>query len=100
MPSVLEKLLEVLRPRLSNPKPVVNSFLIRRFTDGSQYAAPHRDDDLVFDPESEMVSYFVGATRKMKFLSNEGTQERDLNLQDGSVLVTSRLSQDFWVHED
>ena len=99
MPSVLEKLLEVLRPRLSNPKAVVNSCLIRRFNDGSQYAPPHRDDGLVFDPESEMVSYFVGATRKMKFLSNEETQERDLNLQDGSVLVTSRLSQDFWVHE-
>ena len=50
MPSALEKLLEVLRPRLSNPKAVVNSCLIRRFKDGSQYAPLHRDDDLVFDP--------------------------------------------------
>ena len=99
MPTVLGKLLEVLRPRLINPKAVVNSCLIRRFKDGSQYAPPHRDDDLVFDPESEMVSYFVGAKRKMKFLNSEGTQERDLSLQDGNVLVTSVLSQDVWIHE-
>ena len=99
MPPVLEKLLELLRPGITNPRAVVNSCLIRRFKDGSQFAPPHRDDDLVFDPESEMVTYFVGATRKIKFLNNAGSEERDLTLKDGSVLVTSRQSQDFWVHE-
>ena len=69
-PPVLEKLLELLRPGFTNPRAVVNSCLIRRFKDGSQFAPPHRDDDLVFDPESEMVTYFVGATRKIKFLNN------------------------------
>ena len=98
MPPVLENLLEHLRPHLRNPTAVVNSCLVRRFKDGSQYTLPHRDDDLVFNPESEMLSYFVGATRKMKFSNNEGTEVKDLPLHDGSVLVTSRRSQDFWVH--
>ena len=46
-----------------------------------------------------MVTYFVGATRRVKFLNNAGSEERDLTLKDGSVLITSRQSQDFWVHE-
>ena len=45
-----------------------------------------------------MVSFHVMTTWKMKFLNNEGTEVKDLSLHDGSVLVTSRLSQDFWFH--
>ena len=97
LPALLEKLLEQVRPHLSDPKASVNSCLVRRFRGGSQYT-PQRDNDLVFDPESEMISIFVGSTRKMKFCNDDGTKVKEIMLEDGSVLVTSRRAQDFWVH--
>ena len=60
MPALVENLLEQVRPHLSDPKASINSCLVRRFKDGSQYTPPHRDNDLVFDSESEMVSIFIG----------------------------------------
>ena len=98
MPALVENLLEQVRPHLSNPKASINSCLVRRFKDGSQYTPPHRDNDLVFDPESEMVSIFIGASRKMKFCNTDGKKVKEIILEDGSVLVTSRQAQNFWVH--
>ena len=40
----------------------------------------------------------LGATRKMTFLDNSKSQNKELMLEDGSVLVTSRYAQDFWTH--
>ena len=80
MPALVENLLEQVRPQLSNPKASINSCLVRRFKDGSQY------------------TIFIGASRKMKFCNTDGTKVKEIILEDGSVLVNSRQAQDFWVH--
>jgi alkylated DNA repair dioxygenase AlkB len=97
LPVPLAKLLDHVRPHLSDPSAVINSCLINRYKDGSDCISAHRDDEPTIDPESEIVTVSIGASRVMKFTSNDGSS-RDLTLTNGSVLITSRKAQDFWLH--
>jgi hypothetical protein len=98
MPKELSDLLEYIRPRLPDPEATINSCLISRYNDGSQYIPPHRDNEPVIDPESHIVTVTIGAERKMTFTDNASTRSEELLLQDGSILVASRFCQDFWLH--
>ena len=97
LPEPLAKLLEHVRPHLSDSSAVFNSCLINRYKDGSDCISAHRDDEPTIDPESEIVTVSIGASRVMKFTSNDGSS-RDLTLTNGSVLIASRKAQDFWRH--
>jgi len=76
----------------------LNSCLVTRYKDGSKHIPPHRDNELVIDPESLIVTVSLGAEREISFADNHGTNTKELLLESGSILVTSRYAQDFWLH--
>jgi hypothetical protein len=98
MPKVISDLLDSVRTQLTSTDVVLNSCLVTRYKDGTKHIPPHRDNELVIDPESHIVTVSLGAEREMSFADNHGTNTKDLLLQSGSVLVTSRYAQDFWLH--
>ena len=98
MPAPLLELIELIRPQLSNPEAVVNSCLITRYKSGSDFIPPHRDDEPLFNPESEIATVSIGGNRTMKFVYNTSQESQDLVLEDKSVLVMSRKAQDYWQH--
>ena len=98
MPSVVHKLLNALITPKCPPKQHVNSCLITKYQSGSNNVDMHRDDEPVIDLESLILTVSIGATRTMTFISNDKSNRKDISLEDGSLLITSRYSQDFWKH--
>ena len=98
MPAPLQELRELVRSKLSNPESVVNSCLITRYKSGLDFIPPHRDDEPLFNPESEIITVSLGSVRTMKFVDNSGDNSQELSLEDKSVLISSRKAQDFWQH--
>ena len=99
MPAPLKDLIELLKPQLTNTGAVVNSCLITRYKTGSDHIPLHRDNEPVFNPDSEILTVSLGGNRTMKFVDNLGEQSQELILEDRSVLAMSRKAQDFWQHE-
>ena len=77
---------------------VVNSCLITRYKSGSHFIPPHRDDEPLFNPESEIITVSVASTKTMKFVDISGENSQELELEYRSVLVSSRKAQHFWQH--
>ena len=98
VPELIQDLLKHCRPHLSNPDSWMNSCLITRYKTGEDYIPPHRDDEAFFDPESEIVTVSIGAKRTITFTDNSSANTKSLDLEDCSMLVCSRHSQDFWTH--
>ena len=48
----------------------------------------HRDDEPVFNHESEIVTVSMGQNRTMRFVSNADQKSEDLVLEDKNVLIT------------
>ena len=97
-PEIFQDLLEMIRPNMSDPSAWINSCLITRYKSGEDYIPPHSDDELFFDPSSEILTVSIGAKRTMSFSDSSSSTKKELELNDCSVLVSSRLSQDFWKH--
>lgn len=98
MPAPITDLLRTVRAHCSNPDAPLNSCLITRYKSGSDHIPPHRDDEPVFDPKSEIITVSVGAPRDMKFTDNLGANCQTLSLDNNSILVSNRFAQDFWMH--
>ena len=98
MPAPITDLLNAVRAQCSQPDACLNSCLITRYKSGTDHIPPHRDDEPVFDPQSEIVTVSIGAQRDMEFSDNSGVNSQTLSLENNSVLVSSRFAQDFWVH--
>ena len=98
-PLVIQELLDSIRPHLPNPNCWLNSCLVTRYKGAGSHIPLHRDDEPPIDPESVIVTASLGNQRTLNFINNTGDQQRSLTLQDQSVYVMSRFSQDFWQHE-
>ena len=98
IPEVIKELTELIKPHLPNPEATLNSCLISRYMTGENCIPPHRDAEAVIGPESDIVTVSIGAERTMSFASNNGNSIEQKVLKDGSVIVSSRFAQDFWVH--
>ena len=98
-PLAIQELLDSIRPHLPNPKSWLNSCLVTRYKGAGSHIPLHRDDEPPIDPESVIVTASLGNQRTLNFINNAGDQQRSLTLQDQSVYVMSRFSQDFWQHE-
>ena len=98
MPAPVLNLLNSIKSHCSDPNSTLNSCLITRYKTGADHIPPHRDDEPVFNPSSEILTVSIGAHREMKFTDNTGKHCQSLSLENGSVLVSSRLAQDFWMH--
>ena len=98
LPPFVSEIVEQLRPYLSNAKAKINSCLIKRYKGGYNSGKNQRDNALVFDPESESLTLSIGAKLIMKFSNNSGSKKEEVTMEDGSVLVTSRRAQEFWMY--
>ena len=98
MPTAVTDLLNLVKENLSDPAAKMNSCLITRYKSGADHIPPHRDDEPLFDPNSEILTVSIGAQRTMSFTDNFGKNSQTLLLDSHSVLVTSRRAQDFWKH--
>lgn len=98
IPDIIKELIESVKPNISNPDSSINSCLVSRYQTGSNCIPPHRDDEAVIDPESDIVTVSIGAERNMSFTSDNGKIKDIKVLKDRSVIVSSRFAQDFWVH--
>ena len=100
MPETIGKLLSLVQENLPEGCPRdLNSCLIHHYANGKSSIPLHRDDEPVIDPESPIVTVSLGAARTLTFHSNGNVKKEDRNLEDRSMLVCSRRSQDFWAHE-
>ena len=98
-PLPIQELLDCIRPHLPNPNSWLNSCLVTRYKGAKSHIPLHRDDEPPIDPESIIVTASLGNQRTLNFVSITGDQQKSLTLQDQSVYVMSRHSQDFWQHE-
>ena len=72
IPEVIKTLIESVKPHLPNPETALNSCLISRYSTGTNCIPPHRDDEAVIDPESDIITVSIGAERTMTFANNDG----------------------------
>ena len=87
-----------MRPYLCDAKAIINSCLIKRYKGCHNSGKHQRDNALVFDPESELLTLSIGAKLIMKFSNNSESKTEVVSMEDGSVLVTNRRAQDFWMY--
>ena len=101
VPEAIQDLLDEVRNHLPDKRVLINSCLVNKYTGGKDFIPPHSDDEVIIDPASDIVTVSVGASRSMKFTCKTDTESttKCVELTNGSMLVCSRFSQDFWVHE-
>lgn len=97
MPLVINKLFDSIKHRIPLNQ-TVNSCLITRFWSSSSFVPLHQDDEPVIDSQSLILTVSLGSNRMMTFVSIDKMHREDILLEESSLLVTSRYSQDFWKH--
>ena len=98
MPTVVMDLLNHIKPLSSNLDGKLNSCLITRYKSETDHIPPHRDDGPLVEPDSEIITVSIGASRVMTFTDNLDSNPESLILENKSVLVTSKRAQYFWKH--
>jgi alkylated DNA repair dioxygenase AlkB len=97
IPDVIQEVIGKLTEKFPNQKPA-NSCLITYYENGKHSCPAHSDDEPFFDVESDIVTLSLGSPRTMQFTERRGSEKKDLVLQDNSVTVFSRYSQNDWRH--
>ena len=99
MPSEIRSIFDEIQRQTPDQPMTANSCLVSRYQNGENCIAPHRDDEPVINPASNIITVSIGAERTMRFTNNSGSEVIDQKLKDCSLLTASRFSQDFWQHE-
>lgn len=76
-----------------------NSVLVNLYRDGSDSVSWHSDNEAVNGSEPTIASVSLGATRRFDLRHKESGETVRVDLEDGSLLVMSGLSQHCWVHQ-
>ena len=76
-----------------------NSVLVNFYRDGSAGMGWHADNEAINGREPTIASVSLGATRRFDLRHRETKQTVKVDLEDGSLLVMSGLSQQCWVHQ-
>jgi len=76
-----------------------NSVLVNLYRDGSDSVSWHSDNEAVNGSEPTIASVSLGATRRFDLRHKESGEVVRVDLEDGSLLVMSGLSQHCWVHQ-
>ena len=76
-----------------------NSVLVNLYRDGSDSVSWHSDNEVVNGSEPTIASESLGATRRFDLRHKESGEIVRVDLEDGSLLVMSGLSQHCWVHQ-
>ena len=93
-------LLEQIRAELETfTGAAFNSALVNLYRDGKDSVSWHSDNEAINGREPTIASVSLGATRRFD-LRHKATKETvRADLEDGSLLVMSGLSQHCWVHQ-
>ena len=93
-------LLEQIRAELETfTGTAFNSVLVNLYRDGKDSVSWHSDNEAINGREPTIASVSLGATRRFD-LRHKATKETvRADLEDGSLLVMSGLSQHCWVHQ-
>lgn len=76
-----------------------NSVLVNLYRDGSAGMGWHSDNEAINGREPTIASVSLGATRRFDLRHRETKETVKVDLEDGSLLVMSGLSQQCWVHQ-
>ena len=76
-----------------------NSVLVNLYRDGNDSVSWHADNEAINGREPTIASVSLGATRRFDLRHRETKQTVRVDLEDGSLLVMSGLSQICWVHQ-
>ena len=76
-----------------------NSVLVNFYRDGRDSVSWHSDNEAINGREPTIASVSLGATRRFDLRHRETKQTVKVDLEDGSLLVMSGLSQQCWVHQ-
>ena len=93
-------LLNEIREELhSKTGAVFNSVLVNLYRDGKDSVSWHSDDESINGREPTIGSVSLGATRRFDLRHRETKTTVRTDLEDGSFLLMSGLSQECWVHQ-
>jgi alkylated DNA repair dioxygenase AlkB len=76
-----------------------NSVLVNLYRDGYDSVSWHSDNEEINGSEPTIASVSLGATRRFDLRHKESGETVRVDLEDGSLLVMSGLSQHCWVHQ-
>ncbi|MBM3742556.1 MAG: alpha-ketoglutarate-dependent dioxygenase AlkB [Actinobacteria bacterium] len=76
-----------------------NSVLVNLYRDGSAGMGWHADNEAVNGREPTIASVSLGATRRFDLRHRQTKETVKVDLENGSLLVMSGLSQHCWVHQ-
>lgn len=76
-----------------------NSVLVNLYRDGNDKVGWHADDEPELGAEPVIASLSLGATRRFRFRHRDSGASIACELESGSLVVMSGLSQRCWVHE-
>jgi len=76
-----------------------NSALVNLYRDGNDSVSWHSDNEAVNGSEPTIASVSLGETRRFDLRHKESGETVRVDLEDGSLLVMSGLSQHCWVHQ-
>ena len=76
-----------------------NSVLVNLYRDGNDSVSWHSDNEEINGSEPTIASVSLGATRRFDLRHKESGETVRVDLEDGSLLVMSGLSQHCWVHQ-
>ena len=76
-----------------------NAVLVNLYRDGRDSVSWHSDNEAINGREPTIASVSLGATRRFDLRHRETKQTVKVDLEDGSLLVMSGLSQQCWVHQ-
>lgn len=76
-----------------------NSVLVNLYRDGNDSVSWHSDNEAINGSEPTIASVSLGATRRFCLRHRETKETMRVDLEDGSLLVMSGLSQQCWVHQ-
>ena len=76
-----------------------NSVLVNLYRDGNDSVSWHSDNEEINGSEPTIASVSLGETRRFDLRHKESGETVRVDLEDGSLLVMSGLSQLCWVHQ-
>jgi alkylated DNA repair dioxygenase AlkB len=94
-----EVLQEIRRRCETAARASFNSVLVNLYRDGRAGMGWHADNEAVNGREPTIASVSLGATRRFDLRHRQTKETVKVDLENGSLLVMSGLSQHCWVHQ-
>jgi len=94
-----EVLSEIRRRCETAARAKFNSVLVNLYRDGSVGMGWHADNEAVNGREPTIASVSLGATRRFDLRHRQSRHTVKVDLENGSLLVMSGLSQHCWMHQ-